>query len=358
MRDSVHEVDLPSIRARLGTFNTQMTQQLSSLPDYLNLRGAEITGSDDGDDSEVIMVLQDMVSVLDERRLPEEFDEDFVANLPSFQRCYQWLVMPENMPASIFALARYDHVLRDRLRNALPKELCALNFLRKLEKRATNSFDRYDEYASSGPEMKPYFISACGNSLRNIVASIVRYQESRGPTTENFDRHAAGLTVRLLIGAVDRDRDIYDPCVWLKERTPPAEPSNRNLFTNLIRTPPSDDYNDASTVEIFGLDLLGDKLRITAWNDLLESLQHLLRRVETAGAPTAFISKLRELSSLDHEAWGQMDPSRSTMRSGAVSSLGSPWTSSWEAGSSRRASSLSRRPEIQERRESRRQRVD
>jgi hypothetical protein len=350
----VQELTIPHITNRLVALTPQMAERLSVLPDTMNLRRDEAADAESDDDSEETMVIQDMLSVLDESRLPDDFDDpDFIGKIPKFDRSYQRLVTPGDIHASIFALARHDAVFRDRLRNALPKEMCASNFIWKLGKRAQRCFVKYDQYVSNGPRIAPKFIVGCANSLHDILETVADYQDSHGPTSYQFNQQAAELVVRALTSVTERDRDIYASSPWMRDQTPPSDPRNRNLFTSLLRATRPVSSGGTVAQELFGLDLL-DRIPSSAYTHLQEPMKQLLQRLQAKNIPAPFVAKLRDL--LDFEAGGSPRPVPvdAASRRPTISTLISQET----PVSMQRASSLSRRPEVQEPRQPQRRRLD
>ncbi|KAL9118498.1 MAG: hypothetical protein Q9187_004956, partial [Circinaria calcarea] len=186
------------------------------------------------DPGEIIKTLQEMLSVFDPDKLPENYGADFIGNLPPSFESSEDTVDPGNLPATIFALARHDPVFRQQLRGALNKDFCAVQVFRKLQRKAQGIFRRFDRYAESGPTYDERFVERCAGNLHWIVEKVVEYMHDRAPLNASTKAEAAGVLVDILDNVCNRNRDIYIDMPW-QTRHVPDDDDDRNLYICLIR---------------------------------------------------------------------------------------------------------------------------
>ena len=237
-------------------------------------------------------MIQDMLAVFTADRVWDDFDEDFFSSIPEAEGLpFQKLVVPGNLATTVFALARHDPAFRDRLRNAVTKEICAEDFLRKLEAKRQTVFKRFDDYETRGPRFEAGFINACGSRLHRILSKISTYKHgARAPLSHDFDVESAKLALRTLSDVCERDKDIYGDSKWQTTEDDPEEDRDCNLFANLISDPPPGRRDD-----LFVLDLLAEDIPQPAWNDLVNELERLIEKFKDQKTPARYLNKLQEL---------------------------------------------------------------
>lgn len=343
-KSSVHDLDISSIENRFMNLQAKISDRLPFLPDDLNLRGDDATAeADSTDDFEEVTMIQDMLSVLDDKKLPDDFEQKFMSTVPKFERSYQRTVVPGDIQTTLFGLARHDPILRERLRNAIPKDLCATNFLEKLEARAASYLGRFDAYATRGPNVQAKLVDNCASGLRNIIATISEYKETRPPMSPSLAVRAAEVVLRILTETLNRDMDIYSSDHWRSNTSTPKSLIDRNLFVNLVQPSSgpddNDDDDDGGEEDVLGFDILGDALIISNQQPLFQSMLRLLARFKEAGAPSEHRVKLHEVLTT------RLPPQLAS--------------SSYVDPSSRmsRASSISRRPPVEGQRDPQRRRL-
>ena len=238
-------------------------------------------------------MIQDMLAVFTADRVWDDFDDEFFSSVPEAESLhFQELVVPGNLATTVFALARHDPTFRDRLRNAVTKEMCAHDFLRKLEAKRQNIFKRFDDYESRGPRLEIGFVNACGSRLHRIISKLSSYKYgARAPLSHDFDVESARLALRMLDDLCERNRDIYSDSEWQTTEDDPEEDRDCNLFANLISDPPPGRRDN-----LFVLDLFTEDIPQTAWTSLLNELERLLRKLRDQKAPARYLNKLQDLA--------------------------------------------------------------
>lgn len=279
----------------LGLFTqlyVRIGQRIDVLPQELNKSLSPPNSQEDLQDElpqdELDEIIQDMLSVLHPKKLPDDFDDDFKEKIPSLENTFQGLVVPGDLETTVFALARHDSAFFERLRTAIPKDMCDLQLLRKLEARIERFFHRIDTYAESGPAYDENTIGACAEALVDATSKMHDY--NKPPTSREFESTAARLGVFALEEVCSRNVDIYAGSTWHAGRTPDDE-ADRNLFARLIVSPePSDDEEPA----IFVLDLLDD-LPPSALAPFHPRLAAVLDTLRQSAAPTAYTQKAQAI---------------------------------------------------------------
>ena len=260
-----------------------------------------------------------MLSVFDLKRLPDRYGEEFIDSIPTTFTSYQELVVPRNLPATIFGLARHNEVFRRELRNVLTRDYCAIQLFEKLAEKARETFERLDHYVQSGPRSDPRFVEGCANILRQITEKIAEYKDDRAPLMVSTKSRAAGILVDVLIEVCERNRDIYLDMSWQKTAPDPEDEDDRNIYTNLIGDPPQYDRDTEEEDEgerLFFLDAFGT-FAPEEWKHLLEHLERAHDVLKLNEAPQEFVQKLEDIMETYRE--GSDDPSRITGKRPALS---------------------------------------
>lgn len=287
---------------QIGDHLDPATNRLDSLTKALNrTRGEEAaTESDDiesesssnaGDQDRTEWVVQDMLSVFDERRLPEEYGrQDMVENIPTESTSLGSLVSPENLAATIYGLARHDPKFRRRLRKALTRDFCANQFLEKMRARIwTSVLGRLDRHIASGPQSDPNIVMETADRLRACIQQIQKYVEDRAPLSMQVKSTAAGILVDLLHSVCDRNTDIYTQINWTRTAQDPEDQDDRNLFHNVIGGADEEEEDDYFALTFFS------GLAPDAWMYLLDRLLQLLVKLRRNDAPRSYIEKLERV---------------------------------------------------------------
>ena len=344
-------VDRPSVERCFTSLYNSIGKNINHLQDELNQTWDE--ASDDTDE-----MIQDMLAVFTTDRTWDEFDDEFLSSVPEAEGLpFEQLVAPGNLATTIFALARHDPVFRDRLRNAVTKEICARDFLSKLETKQQNVFKRFDDYMNRGPRrprLEVGFVSACASRLCEILSKVSVYKEGmRAPLSHNFDVASAKLALRMLNNVCGRNRNIYsDSAEQTSEESPPKE-RDCNLFTNVISDPPPERRD-----EMFTIDLLTDNIPLPALTSLAGELERLMEKLRQQKAPAPYLNKMQELidnaragGQLADEAEGRQTPTSSGIQWRHVVGLASPGAEpSARVGRERRPTLDPEGPESQRRR--------
>lgn len=281
----VQSGDQDSVEQRFSDLHDAIGSRIEDIPDLLNLAWDE--ASEDVDE-----LIQDMLAVFDNDRLWHDFGDEFYDSLPESKDLrFQELVVRGNLSVTIFALAQHDPIFRDRLRNAVTKDICADDFLTKLKRLSVTFLQRLDNYANQGPRFKAAFVHGCASSIRRIISEILDYRRSeRAPLSREFDKKSAELVLWLLDEVCNHNKNIYRDSTWREiEDEDPEEERDCNLFTNLI-SDPSPGYRG----QFFALDYL-EELPAPAWRHLLNELERLLHRLAEEEAGTRYLNKLRDL---------------------------------------------------------------
>ena len=308
-----------------------------SFIDCLTTGQARETGSDSdegGSDSdlptedpdEVTKTIQDMLSVFDPKKLPEDYGADFIRDLPMTFESSEATVNPNSLPATIFGLARHDAVFRQHLREALNKDFCAVQVFRKLAAEAQKVFRLLDSYAQSGPNYNESVVARCAGRLEEIVEKIVEYKDDRLPLSASTKLEAAGVLVNILNCVCDWNRDIYIDLSWQTRRVPDDE-DDRNLYIKLIRSPLEDD-DDPESEACFVVDALED-LPSEELRPLSGLLNMVLRKVQRNGASAVFLRKLEGIQVSDGDEPPDVStsqPAPRRLRSRSPSQGGQPET--------------------------------
>jgi hypothetical protein len=214
-------------------------ERIDLLPEQLNQTREEgATDTDTADEAEDT-TLQDMMSVMDPTKLPRDYTETFLRQIRTPRKSFQDVVVPGNIQATVFGLARSDHVFKGRLRNAINKTLCGQDYFKKQDARAEKLLVSLDDYAQNGPVFNPRRISQTGEKLRSLINEMAEYKDSaRAPLSRELLRMVATLVVGLLRKVCDRNHDIYLSSTWLDRQSHAPAATECNLFLNLVRNPP------------------------------------------------------------------------------------------------------------------------
>lgn len=230
-----------------------------------------------------------MLSVFDSDNMDGHFDDAFYESLPTANNeRFRELVVPRDLVRTVFALARHDPVFRDRLRNAVNKDICAQDFINKLSIKRQKYLRRFDDYVHRGPRFDPAFVNKCGTSLYQLLQDLSIYRSERAPLAQSFETRAAELALHMLEDTFSRNKDIYENSTWQTTADDPDEERDCNLFANLISDPPSDREH------FFVLDLL-TKLPLAAWQHMFNHLERLLGKLKEEEAAASFTRKLEDL---------------------------------------------------------------
>lgn len=95
--------------------------------------------------------LCDILSSFDEGRTPSEYKRDVVDNerpLMSFED----ILVQGSISGTIYRLAIYDEALYRRLRQVVPRNVCARQYYSKQRQRALLAVRSLDHYARNGPQ--------------------------------------------------------------------------------------------------------------------------------------------------------------------------------------------------------------
>lgn len=268
---------------RFSELFRQIVLKIHRLPDDLNRIWDY---SEDTDET-----LKDILAVFDPDKLWDELDEDFDSEVPASEdESFQDLVVRGDLPLTVFSLARHDPIFRDRLQQAVSKDICAEDFILKLDDRRKKSLQLLDNYERSGPELRVRSVSTIASHLRDIVEKISEYKDGqRAPLNLSFDIGCSELLVRMLRDICTHNRDIYVESSWF-QGTPPEAERDRNLFVNLIASPPSQHRGI-----FFILEFLSDELPPQSYSHLATHLESLLDQLQLQQAPNTYVQKLKEL---------------------------------------------------------------
>ena len=277
--ETILPLDKDSVEGRFGEFREAIEKRINHLPQMLNQVSDELANN-------IEEITKDMLGIF------VDLDDEFYSTIPTMEhQQLQELVVPQNLPATVFALAQHDPIFRDRLRNVVTKDVCAQDFLDKLDQKRRRILQAYDQYVAHGPQLRPRFVNECAVSLRHIITEISAYRESdRAPLSSKFDTMSAELALRMLEDVCDRNLDIYEHSTWQTSEDDPEEDRDCNLFANLI-SDPAPRYRD----NFFVLDLFTEQLPVPAWLDLLGELERLMVRFTEQDAGTEFTKRMQDL---------------------------------------------------------------
>ena len=259
--------------------------QMDSDDDFLE------EGRLDDNQDKVNQSIQDMLAVFDNQRLPEDF-EDLARAVPRNLSSATAAIVPGDIFASLFGLARYDKDFRRLLRRALTRDFCARHLLMKLHSRAKEAFERLDDYTQFGPETRPQLVAHCADRVRQVVRQIGQYKDDRAPLDGPTKAKAAEILVSLLVEVCDRNKDIYGHMPWHKTAPDPEDLDDRNIYVNLISDPPI--YEDSLEGQFFFLDVFST-FAPSEWMHLLDHLEVVSEQIKQYGAPVPFIERLEGL---------------------------------------------------------------
>ena len=267
--------------------------------------GSENETSDDDrstnnqdDPDKVNQMIQDMLAVFDDRKLPEDF-EHLTRTIPKTLSSATAAIVPGDVLTSLFRLARFDKGFRRLLRNYLTRNICARNLLTKLYSRAKEVFELLDDYAMSGPETSHQLVARCADRIRQVVDQIGRYMDERAPLNITTKARAAEILVNLLIQVCNRNKDIYEDMTWRKTAPDPHDIDDRNLYVNLIGDP----HIYAETLE--GRFFILDVLSTFAPDErihLSDRLEVVSEKLKLYCAPHPFILRLDSILAEDQPA--------------------------------------------------------
>ena len=289
---------------QIGGHLDPLTDRLDSLTRALNrTRGEDEATESDEDESETDSqfaepedadaVIQDMLSIFDDRRSPEEYGrQEFIQDVPTLYSSLENLVVLSSLPATIYGLARHDRKLRRHLRMALNKEFCAaVHFLKKGKDAIRRILAYFDRHIADGRQSDPTIVDECAGRLRGAVEELKRYleDEDTAPPSKQVRSMAAEILVDLLRSVCDRNADIYTQITWNRTAEDPQDEDDRNLFTNLVG-----DADEESEDEYFVLNVLTN-MPPNNWKHLLEPMDTILVKLRENNAPRAYIEKLESI---------------------------------------------------------------
>ena len=237
-----------------------------------------------------------MLSVFDIKYLSEHQGNESTTAIPNDFTSYEDLIIPGNLAATIFGLARHNEVFRRELRNALTKDLCAVRFFETLSQNAREIFEHLDQYTQHGPPSSPHFVDECASCLRHIVESITNYKDSRAPLKISTKCKAAGILVDILIGVCRHNPHTF-PTLLKQEEAPDHKSAvDQDLFTILIGNPPQHgiEMKDAGEQDLFFLDNFSTFAPEERWH-LLEPIKEALYMLKLNKTPSIFIQRLEEM---------------------------------------------------------------
>lgn len=310
LSDSSFPALLSNYYEQIGDCIDPETKQLEALTRELNKSYDTNPGLDSGigsgsiisqadDQSSAEWVVQDMLSVFDEDSLPSEYSEqEFIQEIATAPATLRELVNRESLPATMYGLARHDKILHSRLRNAVDKNSCALDFLEKITGRIKSGLRDLDRYILLGPSTDPAIISKCATLFRRCVREVHEYIDIRAPLSESTMRKAAEVVVNLLCTVCERNVDIYNEITWPRTARVPADDAAHNLYTNLInRLPPDLSEDEAENDSDERFFLLGCLARFAPndWQHLLGRLEGALDQLVEYGAPEEYIARLQAI---------------------------------------------------------------
>ena len=82
--------------------------------------------SQNAEPEDAYAVIQEMLSIFDDRRSPEEYGhQEIIRDVPTIYSSLEDVVVLNSLSVTIYGLARHDRKLRRHLRIALNKEFCA-----------------------------------------------------------------------------------------------------------------------------------------------------------------------------------------------------------------------------------------
>lgn len=312
-RHDTHVVTPPNVVSGISNLYDKIGERHDSLTRELNNSQFEFTATESDDSASETSfqaddygasdyVVQDILSVLDPDLLPNGYGPDFLKDIPNNSGSLRGLVVPGNMPATIFALARYDEEFRRRLCAVMDKDFCATKILEKIETKLRESFGRLDRYVTNGPITKHGIVNESAEDIRELVSLIKKYVKSRSPLSPQVRAKGAEIAVNLLSDICDRNVDIYGQITWTRDAGDPESEDDRNLYINLIGRRSSnddsddDDYDNDSDSERFEDYLIIDTLAEFSpqdWVNLLDRLDTILVQLRSNQAPSAYINRLQ-----------------------------------------------------------------
>jgi hypothetical protein len=190
-----------------------------------------------------------------------------------------------------------------RMKAVITPDFQAQVFFEKIKDRTARVFEALDMYMAQGPtadaRTERYDIPTCAGKLKGLVKAINDYyhqqiehrdsesesdsesdSEDEDAGTKDIAIRAATALISILDGVAERNKDAYANVTW--GAIPPSNPSEANLFVNLIGAPRGHD----------GLFVL-DTLEALPHDDVLrnhwESLQNLYDKLTHAMAPPVYM---------------------------------------------------------------------
>ena len=232
------------------------------------------TYSDTGEQDQSEWIIQDMLSVFDDKYLPTGSDhERQVPVIPVQITSLQDLIDSEDLGATLYGLIRHDKLLHRRLRKVLNKEVCAEHFLEKIDGRIQTILARFNEQYNQWQMSRVRLVHECAERLRACIRLIREYINERVPfRNEAVKTRAAEIAVDLLV-----------------KISQSPDPATRALSTNLIDI--SDDQNEE---DFFVLGFLGE-LPPDEWSQHLQRLEEVCQQLKRDGAPQVYVERLEEI---------------------------------------------------------------
>ena len=295
--DETHSVTKEGVIRSIVDLYEEIESDIDTLHEKLNKDSDEDSLNElEVDEDEITQTCLDMLSVMT-KNLPDEFAEKHdIATIPDRVTEPRELVKPEDIERTLFGLLKHDETLRWRLQRVLTRDYCAVQFIRKLEKRAKGVFEQLFAHVRNGRQSNPQIVAHCAQSLRTIVTQCKDYVNDRAPLSKDTKCSATTVLVRILKNVCQFDRDIYDEITWHRTQPDPPQLYNRNLFVNLIGRPPppgvAGNIDEDGEMFFFNAFDIFSPAEIEHCRSLLEDIVETLEENE---APRAFIERLEKI---------------------------------------------------------------
>lgn len=183
-----------------------------------------------------------------------------------------------------------------RLQAVIDSDFQVQVFFEKINDRIARAFRALDEYMAHGPTAdavtESYDIATCAGKLKGLVKAIDNYyhqqlESDNDPDTKDIAIRAAAALISILDGVASRNFDAYTNITW--GGIPPVNPTENNLFVNLIGEPTGDDG-------LFVLDTLKALPHDDVLRNHMEILHHLDDKLEQQWPPLVYMNAFHAIT--------------------------------------------------------------
>ena len=303
------------LNSQFGQLYPMIGERQASLPTELNRSRSDDAMSDTDD---VLLpsradTLCDIISSFDKTATPSEFKRDYVDTSPQ-GASPTGILVPGNLPASMYRLAYRDDAIYRRLQQIVPPDERARQYYEKQYSRAQEALHGLSQYARSGPSSQQLPQNAtdidvpeCAWRLRTIVHQVCEDRNVRlsvGPLSPGVSYRLATILVEMMARVITFNNDIYEEnrrsgdATWNRDQPSNEHPRDRNLFAYLIGDPPFDPSYPPHMTNFFIIDRL-QGLPTNMWRHMLEELSTIRDAIEEMSdslpMSRAYVARIEDL---------------------------------------------------------------